>query len=142
MRKMFCLIAMLLIGGIFFFFGKQNSYNNIQPYIYPIKPGTNEWAELETLEEMIEVSSVPQKILDKMDTASLVETCMNHPLMINPIAFNNHQLWFEEMLIQNNALNELLTREDARNCLNEYKRNHSGLYSQYAEILLNRNEFK
>ncbi|WP_294561358.1 hypothetical protein [uncultured Traorella sp.] len=98
MRKIFCLIILLFVGGAFLFFTKQNNSDNIRPYIYPIQPGTKEWSELENLDEMIDSTTIPKKILEEMDTASLVETCISHPLMIDPAAFNNYQLWFEALL--------------------------------------------
>lgn len=38
---------------------------------YPIKPGTDEWAKLDTHEEKVEVSQIPDDVLTSLSTVDL-----------------------------------------------------------------------
>ena len=50
------------------------------PYEFPVVPGTDDWAELDSLEEKLEVSQIPDDLLEKLTTQALVQTVIDYPL--------------------------------------------------------------
>ena len=50
------------------------------PYEFPVVPGTDDWAELDSLEEKLEVSQIPDDLLEKLTTEALVQTVIDYPL--------------------------------------------------------------
>lgn len=90
-------------------------------YDFPVKAGTEEWEEFQSLEEMLEVTQIPESILTTMSTEGLVETVFNYPLINNIYAFNSVQEGFDVVSLRFNGLPELLQREDAGTILlNKY----------------------
>lgn len=49
-------------------------------YEYPIKPGSNEWKQLNSSKEKISVCQIPEDILIDMSTDGLIESVLNNPL--------------------------------------------------------------
>jgi hypothetical protein len=82
-------------------------------YDFPIKPGTSEWAALQTHGEMVAACQVPEPILRDMSTAGLIETCLNYPLIGDMGAYNSWQQGFDRVAARFNGLQELLRRPDA-----------------------------
>lgn len=84
-------------------------------YDYPVKPGTPEWAELESSAEMDSVCKIPVEILNSISTAGLVETVMNYP-RFGDMYFGNTgsiQASFEIIAGHYNGFQELFERNDA-----------------------------
>lgn len=81
-------------------------------YDFPIKPGTPEWAALNSHEEMLRVCQVPESVLQDMSTEGLIETCLNYPLYGDMMCYNSFQQGFERVASRFNGLRELLKRED------------------------------
>ncbi|GAG39599.1 unnamed protein product, partial [marine sediment metagenome] len=63
--------------------------------------------------EMTEACMIPKNVLNKISTDGLIVTCMNYPLFLNVLAFDNLQDGFESVLKYFNGLQELQTRQDA-----------------------------
>jgi len=82
-------------------------------YTFPIRPGTEEWAKFETVEEMYAATQIPEEILANMSTVDLLNTCLDYPLIVNIIAFDTLQTGFDTLVYNFNGLRELLTRKDA-----------------------------
>lgn len=82
-------------------------------YIYPIRPGTPEWANLSSHTEMIDTTQIPDFVLDTISTWGLLESCFNYPLYGDYAAFNNQISYINDLVQSNNGLKELLSREDA-----------------------------
>ncbi|MDO4733415.1 MAG: hypothetical protein Q4B50_07885 [Bacillota bacterium] len=87
-------------------------YPFTEPYEYPIVPGTDEWAELDSLSEMIDACHVPQMALDNMTTEASLETVFNYPLLGNIFAYDSAQKGFEKVRCYCNGLQELWFRTD------------------------------
>lgn len=58
----------------------DGGYTIDEPYEYPVVPGTEEWVALDTFEEKLELSQIPDEILQEMTTAALIKTVMDYPL--------------------------------------------------------------
>lgn len=83
-------------------------------YDYPVKPGTPEWAEFSTGQEMADACQIPNDILNNMSTEGLIETVLNYPLFGDMYLSNiNDQTGFNGMHESFNGLRELLQRQDA-----------------------------
>jgi len=76
-----------------------------------------------TVEEMYRASQIPEEILRNMDTASLLETCLDYPLLVNLSAFDTLQDGFIIVAQNFNGISEFLRREDAAAVLVSYYKN-------------------
>lgn len=77
-------------------------------YTYPIQPGSPEWANLKTGEEMYQACQIPSATLEKMCTHGLIESWLTYPLLLNVFAWVTPQRGIDEMRQNFNGLNELL----------------------------------
>ena len=82
-------------------------------YTFPIKPGTQAWAALQTHDDMLRATQLPARVLASMSTAGLVETVLNYPLYNDMLAFNDLQYGFDTVASRFNGLKTLLKRPDA-----------------------------
>jgi hypothetical protein len=82
-------------------------------YDYPIKPGTVEWKEFITHEQMVNACQIPLPVLKSMDTKELIETCLSYPLFGDIYAYDKIQQGFEAVSSHFNGIQELLQRKDA-----------------------------
>ena len=79
---------------------------------YPVRPGTEEWIALESLENRREACRVPQEALEAMDTAALLETALDYPFCLDMLAFDNAESGYRYQLTHNTALAALQERTD------------------------------
>jgi len=107
MKKNLCAFLLLFLFC-------TNSYCQTidQPYDYPIKPGDKEWAKFKTGEEMLKACQIPDEILLRLSTKALTETCLNYPLFINYLAFNDERAGISHTIDSFNGLKELTNRKD------------------------------
>lgn len=92
-------------------FAADNLINT--PYEYPVVPGTEEWAELMSFPEKIEVCKIPEGKAEAMSTEALIETILNHPIWTIYFAYDMdsvYDIYSEDIIV---ALKELEQREDA-----------------------------
>ncbi len=100
-----------------------SAQENSGVYNWPIKPGMQEWRQLTTPAQMLEVLQIPEDILSGMKTADLVETCLDYPLFLDMFAINSLQRGIESVIFGFNGLQELQRRDDAGvELLKEYAR--------------------
>ncbi len=90
---------------------QSTSYNN-DAYDYPVRPGTDEWKALGSTTARYEACQIPEDILKKMSTRSLVETVLDYPFLLNYTAYNDMQMGFDTLVKIFNGLQELYTRPD------------------------------
>ena len=100
----FLLVSLMIYGG-----GTSVS----DAYDYPIKPGTDEWKAFGSHEEMLKACQIPEGLLHRMSTTTLVETVLNYPLLGDWLAYNTFEIGIESVRKQFNGLCELLSRDDA-----------------------------
>jgi hypothetical protein len=84
----------------------------IDEYIYPVQPGTPEWAALQSYDEMIEAVKIPDPVLHNISTWGLVETCFKYPLGGDNLAMNCPSVWINDLSESFNGLSELFSRTD------------------------------
>jgi len=115
MKKInFIIVIMIIISNVTL----AQSIN--EPYNFPLKPGMPEWANLKSGAEMVTTLQIPQNILSRMTTKSLLETCLNYPLFIvDIIAYGSSKVGMEYATKNFNGFTELLKRKDAYNYLSE-----------------------
>ena len=116
MKNIFCII---LLMSRLWVYGQQEIKDE---YEFPVKPGSKEWIQLESIQKCIEVSQMPDEALVKISTADLLETCLKFPFLINIFFYDNYQQGFERMTSQFNGFGELFKRPDLIDALlNKYK---------------------
>jgi len=84
-----------------------------EPYLFPLKPGTEAWGNLKSETAKISATQIPDSILSKMTTSALTYSCINYPRFGNYIAFKNYPTGYEVLKLQFNGLKELANRNDA-----------------------------
>lgn len=62
---------------------------------------------------MVDACQVPENVLQSMNTAALVQTCLNYPLLSQLSAYNNLQTGIGAVIAGFNGFKELLQRPDA-----------------------------
>ena len=87
------------------------------PYVYPIQPGTEEWAKLDSLDAKIAACKVEPELMDSMTTEVLLETVLDYPLLPNIYAFGSAELGIGSVSGYFEGLQMLHDREDAAECI-------------------------
>ncbi len=82
-------------------------------YDFPIKPGTDAWAQFQSHQEMLDACQVPDDVLRTMSTRGLVETALSYPLYGEYGAYSSFQYGFDQVAAGFNGLREFLSRADA-----------------------------
>jgi len=95
----------------------QQPIQTFSAYEYPVKPGTDEWEELETFQRRLAVCRIPQDKLDMMSSGELVDAVLNFPFLLNILIYEDITTGFSCLMSQCDALRELLSRGDGANAL-------------------------
>ena len=107
MKKLqFLIVLMTILSKIAF------AQSIDEPYNFPLKPGMPEWKTLKTGIEKINVLQIPQDILTRMTTRSLLETCLNYPMFGDITAYSSPKAGMEGIISGFNGFSELLKRKD------------------------------
>ena len=106
--KYLCLVSILFI-----YCNEAMSQDNKKKWDYPVKPGSTQWAEFTTSQQMLDACQIPQEILSTLSTQDLVEICMNYPLYLDYTASNDERAAIRFMIEKFNGLKELSQRADA-----------------------------
>ncbi|MEP6713708.1 MAG: hypothetical protein ABJA37_14875 [Ferruginibacter sp.] len=84
------------------------------PYDYPIKLNTEKWQTLKSVDDMYEACQIPQDVLSKISTTSLIQSCLNYPASAVLLIHNTPQQGFDDWKQHFNDVNELLKRSDRK----------------------------
>ena len=87
------------------------------PYVYPIQPGTEEWAKLDSLDAKIAACKVDPELMNSMTTEALLETVLDYPPLINLYAYTDMQQAIGVVSKNFDGLQILLDRENAAECI-------------------------
>ena len=87
------------------------------PYVYPIQPGTEEWAKLDSLDAKIAACKVDPELMNSMTTEALLETVLDYPLLPNIYAFSSAEIGIGSVSGYFEGLQMLHDREDAAECI-------------------------
>lgn|SRR5690606_14840685 len=150
MKKIELLFIFLICGGVVL--PVASGQNESHPYNFPIGPGTEEWAALESYEARLDAYNIPDSILEVMTTADLVETCLHYPEFRLIMIRNSLQQGYDYLKSIFNGFGELEQRPDAGaelirlyseldpiNVINEHSLLDQGRFSfqfTYLEIVL------
>jgi len=136
MKKLFVLISSVLL-----FSCSKNIQNDINvecefseppsgvlAWDYPIKPGMDEWANLKSHKEMVEVCQIPGHILSSLSTEDLTAICLQYPLLWDVFAFNLLDMGLDRLFDNFNGIRELFNRKDVwKELLKHYHARLQGL---------------
>ena len=77
-----CVIILLVIFQVIVMIscGKATKETITEPYIYPLKPGMEQWENL-NMDEKIKSCKVPVKLMKQMTTEALTATVMTYPML-------------------------------------------------------------
>ncbi len=99
-----------------------NTEGQTDKYIYPVQPGSIEWKELKSHQEMVDACQIPKNILKQMSTVGLIDTYLDYPLLFTIFAFNNTNEGLQQIITEFNGFPELLKRDDCATLfLQKYK---------------------
>jgi hypothetical protein len=104
-------VAFLFSFVLFSFFALNAQGKNIS-WDYPVKPGSAKWQQFKSIDEMHEACQIPEDILKKLSTESLVQICADYPAYFDLFIYNTPQAGFESYYSHFNGIRELLSRKD------------------------------
>jgi hypothetical protein len=123
MKKLLCLLLAAVMFSLYSSpvlaasISQDSNFPVETPYEYPVIPGTQEWNDLNSLDEKIAVCSVDEDLLAAMTTPALLETVLNYPLLVNIYAFGDPEIGIESVSEYFPGLQILFDREDAADSL-------------------------
>jgi hypothetical protein len=86
-------------------------------YVFPLKQGSKEWVQVESIEKRIAALQMPDSILVNISTEGLLETCLQFPYLTDILFCENYQKGFEVLTAEFNGFRELLKRNDLTDVL-------------------------
>ena len=84
---------------------------------FPVKPGSDKWKSLKNSYEKIKICQIPDNILFDLSTDHLIDICLEYPLLLDILAFNNILEGLSKYENDFNGFRELLNRYDAASVL-------------------------
>lgn len=91
---------------------------------YLIKPGTEEWMKLGTVENKVEACRIPEETLKQMSNDELIEAVLDYPFLVNIYIFGTQSEAVygvaEDLYEECDALRELLSRRDGEEDLRAF----------------------
>ncbi|MBA4408088.1 MAG: hypothetical protein Q8S54_16055 [Bacteroidota bacterium] len=79
---------------------------------YPVKPGSEEWRQFKSTDDMYIACQIPDDILRQLNTEDLVHICLNFPATPQFLLFNTPQDCFMAFYSNFNGIRELFNRKD------------------------------
>ena len=81
---------------------------------YPVKPGSDEWEQIESTHGRIAICQIPEDILTSLATEDLTDICLHYPLLNFDLFFYRpHEIGLDMLFQKFNGVRELFNREDA-----------------------------
>lgn len=109
MKWIIFILAGLLLGILLILTLKDRAQIS-KAYEYPVVPGTEEWEELKTHEQMAAACQIPEDVLKSMTTEALILSIMKYPLAVDLYAYDTVADGYHAMREQFYAIKELETR--------------------------------
>ncbi|MCL1933189.1 MAG: hypothetical protein FWF53_05215 [Candidatus Azobacteroides sp.] len=115
MKKIFVFISCLLLLSCSQHFQDDTNtpVSGVLVWDYPVKPGTEEWKNFHSNEEMVEACQIPEDILSSLSTKDLTEICLRYPLLNDVFAFNSLSKGADKLFNDFNGIRELFKRKEA-----------------------------
>jgi len=99
-----------------------NGQNQSKVYDFPIRPGTQQWQNLNSYDEKLNAYNIPETLLKNMNTSDLVQTCLNYPEFRLIMTRNSLQQGYDYIKSIFNGFRELEKRSDAgKELIEQYK---------------------
>ncbi len=91
-------------------------------YTYSVKPGTEQWKQLKSVDEAFEICQLPDIVLKRISTEGLIDALVNSPMFTENYLYSssNAITTWHRLYSKLNAAEELFKREDSGNVLVEY----------------------
>lgn len=94
-------------------FAQDAGKTAVKGYDYPVRPGTPEWAKLQSHDEMLKVCAIPTEKVRTMTTDALLATALSYPLIHDYLAYNDMLGGMTTVMARSEAWQEFVTRPDA-----------------------------
>lgn len=121
---LFCLVVVVLTSNLVSNETViEKTYTISTPYEYPVLPGTQEWIGLGNHLARVKACQIPEDVLSEMDTQALIQTILNYPFIHNMYLYNDLQTGYKILRDNFNGLQELESREDSLESLNNFLQN-------------------
>ena len=92
---------------------EETIYQKEVPWDYPVKPGTEEWEQLSTIQEARDACQIPEDVLSSLSTEDLMQICMQYPFFKFIYMSSTFDGGLEHTFDSFNGLRELFRRDDA-----------------------------
>lgn len=92
---------------------KYSEWYRNDEIVYPINIFDDEWNKLETNEEMVEITKVPDELLEGLSTAELLKLVEDYPLLGNIYCYGLSLDGLHKLADECDALGEFLERDDS-----------------------------
>ena len=92
------------------------------PWDFPVKPGTEEWDQFQTHEEIVNARQIPEDILVSLSTDDLTTLCMEYILYASVFIFDHVDDGLDALFDEFNGVRELFQRTDVVNGLLKWYR--------------------
>jgi len=108
-------VIILFLCVLFFSCAQDVPENTLEeiPWDYPVKPGTEEWKNFDSNEEMVAACQIPDTVLTSLSTETLTELCLQYPLLADVFAFDNRHTGLDKLFSDFNGIRELYKRKKA-----------------------------
>lgn len=90
----------------------QNTTEKKVEWDFPTKPGMERWSQFKSMDEMYDACQIPDDILKKLDTETLLKICYDFPAYMSMFFYNSPQAGFNVFFINFNGIRELFNRKD------------------------------
>jgi hypothetical protein len=113
-----------------------SQYKINDEYNFPVKQGSKEWGQFESVEKRLAVLQIPDLVLSKISTEGLLETCLAFPYLTDILFCDDYQKGFEALSAEFNGFQELLRRRDITKAL---LKKYETLNSSFTNVRLKEN---
>ncbi len=142
-------LVVLSFGTVAFSYEADDIAVDKASSFYLITPtnNTEEWAELKTYQDKLEICQINEEDLTNLSTEELFDVCMAYPNLGDFIFSNSLQAGYEKVVKNFNGLQEFLNRDDVGTVLfNKYKninpekikntQRYPCIYMQFLEFMI------
>lgn len=96
---------------------ENNDCQWAQSWDYPVKPGMEEWKELNSNQKKVDACQIPDSVLFCLSTKRLTELCLQYPLLGDIYAFNFLDHGLDKLFMDFNGIKELYKRKEVSDFL-------------------------
>jgi hypothetical protein len=122
MKKPMFFIFIAITSILYVSYGVK-AQDSVIPWSFKVKPGMAEWKNYKTNSERIAACQIPDNILVSLSTEDLLELCLQYPLRIDILAYDNILEGLDRYSRTFNGFQEFINRDDAADVLlKKYKK--------------------